>query len=180
MTQENKVIVTEETIEEENEKDKKEKNNALAKETSKEFLRSLLIGWIPVGLDYIFTALVFFIFALNAMGYTFFQTFNIDRDVISSGILALGTAIGYLMGFIAAYLFSVFFVFKHNKKSKTLKGTLIFIGVEVLAYGLNIGLGILLGKVMAYTFAFIVRICLSYIVVFLMRKFLIFMPEIKK
>lgn len=160
------------------EKENKESNKkALAKETSKEFLRSLAIGWIPVGLDYIFTALVFFLFSLNQLGYSFFDTFIIDTDILSSGMLAFGTAVGYLMGFIAAYLFSVFFVFKHNKKSKTLKGTLIFIGVEVFIYGLNVVLGILFGKIMPYTFAFIVRICLSYVVVFFLRKFLIFMPE---
>lgn len=149
----------------------------LLKETFQEFLRSLLIGIVPVALDYLFSALIIYLFALKNMGHSFFDTFFIEKDAVKSSISAAGTAVGYFMGFVASYLFSVFFVYKHNKKGKTLKGILIYISVEVFAYGFNVLLALALSKILSYTFAFIVRICISYLVVFTLRKFLIFMPE---
>lgn len=150
----------------------------LAKETVREFLKSLLIGWIPVLLDFVFTATVIYLASLRLMGgYTFFDTFFVDSQVVPSGINAAGTAVGYFMGFVASYFLMVFFVFKHNKKGKTLKGILIYIAVEVFIYGFNVLLGTLFPMFLPYIFAFILRIVVSYIVVFLLRKFLIFMPE---
>jgi len=111
------------------------------------------------------------------MGYTLWDTLFIESDVAPSGINAAGTAVGYFMGFVASYFLMVFFVFKHNKKGKTLKGILIYVGVEVFIYGFNVLLGYLFHMFLPFTFAFILRITVSYIVVFILRKFLIFMSE---
>ncbi len=157
---------------------KKEKDNkkAFFEETFKEFMRSLLVGIIPVALDYIFTALIFYLFSLRAQGYDFFSTFNVDKGIVPKTIASIGTAVGYLAGFIAAYFLSTYFIFKHNKKARTLGGILRYVGVEVFAYGLNVLLGYLFNAIMSYTFAFIARIALSYIVVFTLRKLIVFMP----
>lgn len=179
--QENEQEVQTKYTEEINEKNNEENNKkSLAKETFTEFLKSLLIGGIPTGLDYLFSAIVIFFFSLQALGYSFIDTFTIEREVVSASVGAVGTAVGYFVGFIAAYLLNIFFVFKHNKKGKTLKGILIYIAVEVFIYGFNVLLGTYLPRVLSYTFAFFVRISISYVVVFTLRKFLIFMPEKKK
>ncbi len=159
-------------------KNQPDNEKSLAKETVREFLKSLLIGWIPVLLDFLFTSTVIYLASLRLMGgYTFFDTFFVESNVVPSGINAAGTAVGYFMGFVASYFLMVFFVFKHNKKGKTLKGILIYIGVEVFIYGFNVLLGYLFPMFLPFTFAFILRIVVSYIVVFMLRKFLIFMPE---
>lgn len=160
--------------------EQKEKKSGLAKETFIEFLRSLLIGGIPTGLDYLFSAIIIFFFSLQALGYSFIDTFTIDRGIVTSSIGAAGTAVGYFVGFIAAYLLNIFFVFKNNKKGKTLKGILMYIGVEIVVYGFNVLLGTFLPRILSYTLAFFARISISYVVVFTLRKFLIFMPEKKK
>ncbi len=160
-------------------KSKREDNgkHGLLKETTVEFFRSLLVGIIPVGLDYFFSAVMIFFLALKGLGYSFFETFSVDSGIVTAQITAIATAVGYLLGFIASYLFSVFFVFKHNRKGRTLKGILIYIGVEIFIYGLNVLLGAYLPRVFSYTLAFIVRIVVSYIFAFILRKLLIFMPE---
>ena len=127
-----------------------------------------------------FSALVIFIFLTNSFGYSFFDTLFIDKNIVNSSLSAASTAVGYFIAFIAAYLLNVFFVFKHNKKGKSLKGILIYIGIEVFIYGLNILLGFLLLKILTYTIAFIGRIVISYLFAFFLRKFLVFMPEKKK
>ena len=158
---------------------KKEKSNKkqFFQETFKEFLRSLLVGFIPVALDYVFTALVFYLFFLKAQGYSFFSTFNVDKGIVPKNIASIGTAVGYFAGFVAAYFLSTYFIFKHNKKARTLSGILRYVGVEIFAYGFNVLLGYLLNAVLSYTFAFITRIALSYIVVFTLRKLIVFMPS---
>jgi putative flippase GtrA len=136
----------------------------------------MLVGFIPVGLDYIFCAVIFYFFGLKDMGYSFIETFTIEKEMVSGGVSAAGTAVGYLAGFIASYFLSTYFIFKHNKKAKTFSGIMRYIGIEVFAYGFNVLLGFLLLKVLSYTFAFIARIVISYLVVFTARKFLVFMP----
>jgi hypothetical protein len=84
------------------------------------------------------------------------------------------------MGLVATYFLMVFFVFTHNKKGKTLKGILIYIALEVFIFGFNVLLGYLFPMFLPFTWAFILRIVVSYIVVFTLRKILIFMPEKKK
>lgn len=156
------------------------KPNSILKETMGEFSKSLLIGAVPVGLDYFFSALIIFLLSLKSLGYSFADTFFIDSGTVKASTMAIATSVGYLAGFIASYLFSVFFVFKHNKKGKSLKGIFLFIGVEAFIYGFNILLGTFLPRILSYTWAFLVRIAVSYIVVFILRKFLIFMPEKKQ
>ena len=56
----------------------------LLKETFQEFLRSLLIGIVPVALDYLFSALIIYLFALKNMGHSFFDTFFIEKDAVKS------------------------------------------------------------------------------------------------
>lgn len=157
-------------------KEKNKKQKIDLKETAHEFMRSLLVGVIPVGLDYFFSAVIIYFFCLNSLGYTFIQTFTIPSDIASAKITAAGTAVGYFAGFIASYFLSTYFIFKHNKKAKTAKGILTYIGVEVVIYGFNILLGFLLMKVLSYTFAFFARIAISYIAVFTLRKLFVFMP----
>ena len=149
----------------------------LAKETVAELLRSLLVGIIPVGLDYIFTAIIIYFFCTKGLSFSFIETLTIDKEVVVGSISAIGTAVGYLAGFIASYFLSTYFIFKHNQKARTLSGILRYIGIELFAYGFNVLLGYLLLKVLSYTFAFAARIALSYIVVFTLRKFIVFMPQ---
>jgi len=146
------------------------------KDTVKEFLKSLTIGFIPVALDYFFSALVIF---FMSDGITFKSLlFGSGGKLASAAAVTAGTVIGYLAGFIAAYLFSVFFVFKHNKKAKTFKGIALFVMVEAFAYGFNVLLAWLLVTVMRlqFTIAYFIRICVSYVVVFSLRKIFVFHP----
>ena len=157
-----------------------DQKKALAKETVREFLKSLLIGWIPVCLDYVFSAIVLYFASLKGLGYGFWDTLFIESKVAPDGINAAATAVGYFMGLVATYFLMVFFVFTHNKKGKTLKGILIYIALEVFIIGFNVLLGYLFPMFLPFTWAFILRIVVTYIVVFTLRKILIFMPEKKK
>ncbi len=56
----------------------------------------------------------------------------------------------------------------------------MYIGIELFIYAFNVLLGSFLPKVVPYIWAFAIRISISYVIVFLLRKILIFMPEKQK
>ena len=71
-----------------------DQKKALAKETVREFLKSLLIGWIPVCLDYVFSAIVLYFASLKGLGYGFGTPCSRKQLL---GIIP-ATAVGYFMG----------------------------------------------------------------------------------
>ncbi len=152
----------------------------LAKQTIKEFLKSMLVGIFPVLVDLIFSSLVFYLFYAKNANITFYQLLFEKNLNIPQKITAAGTAVGYGVAAVLAYLLSIFFVFDNKKQGRTVKGIILFIAVEVFAYGFNILLGWLFNMFIPSSFAFILRICVSYVVVFSLRKFLIFMPAKNK
>ncbi|GEM_PF-2030774 len=149
----------------------------LAKQTIKEFLKSILVGIFPVLVDLIFSTLVFYLFYAKNANISFKQLLFGSNLNIPQAVTAAGTAVGYGIAAILAYLLSIFFIFDNKKKGRTAKGIILFILVEGFAYGFNVLLGWLFNMFVPSSFAFILRICVSYVVVFAMRKFLIFMPE---
>lgn len=152
----------------------------LAKQTVKEFLKSILVGIFPVLVDLIFSTLVFYIFYAKNANITFKQLLFGSNLNIPQSVTAACTAVGYGLAAILAYILSVFFIFDNKKKGRTVKGVVLFIFVEGFAYGFNVLLGWLFNMVIPSSFAFILRIAVSYVVVFSLRKFLIFMPEKNK
>lgn len=152
----------------------------LAKQTIKEFLKSILVGIFPVLVDLIFSTLVFYLFYAKNANITFKQLLFENDLNIPQSVTAAGTAVGYGVAAVLAYLLSVFFVFDNKKQGRTVKGIILFILVEGFAYGFNILLGWLFNMFIPSSFAFILRIAVSYVVVFTMRKFLIFTPSKNK
>lgn len=152
---------------------------AFAKETFIEFIKSLITGVFPTLTDLLFSNLILFCFFAKAAGIDYF-TLLFTTVEAPSDVSAAATAVGYGLGAVVTYLFSIFVVFKHTKKAKSLKGILIFIAIEAFAYGFNVFLGWAFASVPIYFVAFALRIVVSYVVVFSLRKFFIFMPEKKK
>lgn len=155
----------------------KDEAQALAKQTLREFLKSILVGIFPVLLDLLLSTLVFYLFFAKDAGFTFNQLLFSKNLNIPHKITVFGTAVGYGTAAVLAYLLAVFFVFDNKKQGRTVKGIVIFICVEGFAYGFNILLGWLFNLFIPSSFAFILRICVSYVIVFSLRKFLIFMPK---
>lgn len=149
----------------------------LAKQTIKEFLKSILVGIFPVALDLLVSSLIFYLFFAKSQGISFFRLLFASGLNIPAKITVIGTAVGYGVAAVLAYLLAVFFVFDNRKQGRTVKGIVLFILVEGFAYGFNILLGWLFNLFIPSLFAYVLRICVSYIVVFLLRKFLIFMPK---
>lgn len=152
---------------------------AFAKETFIEFIKSLITGVFPTLTDLLFSNLILFCFFAKAAGIDYF-TLLFTTVEAPPDVSAAATAVGYGLGAVVTYLFSIFVVFKHTKKAKSLKGILIFIAIEAFAYGFNVLLGWAFASIPIYFVAFALRIVVSYVVVFSLRKFFIFMPEKKK
>lgn len=152
-------------------------NQALAKQTLKEFIKGVMVGIFPVLLDLLLSSFVFYIFFAKGAGISFSHLLFSKNLNIPHNITVIGTAVGYGVAAVLAYLLAVFFVFDNRKQGRTVKGIIIFICVELFAYGFNILLGWLFNLFIPTTFAFALRICVSYVIVFSLRKFLIFMPE---
>ncbi len=151
-----------------------------AKETFFEFLRSLITGVFPTLTDLLFSNLILYIFFAKDGGYGYFNMLFNSIEGAPRDVSAAATAVGYGLGAVVTYLFSVTIVFKNTKKGKTLKGVLIFCCIEAFAYGFNVFLGWAFAGIPVYFVAFALRIVVSYVVVFSLRKFFIFMPEKKK
>lgn len=149
----------------------------LAQQTLKEFIKSVLVGIFPVLLDLLLSSLVFYFFFAKNAGISFKQLLFANNINIPYKVSVIGTAVGYGVAAVLAYLLAVFFVFDNKKQGRTVKGIIIFICVEGFAYGFNVLLGWLFNMFIPSSFAFILRICVSYVIVFTLRKFLIFMPE---
>lgn len=154
------------------------KGKKFAKETFFEFLRSLITGVFPTLIDLLFTNLIIFLFFAKGAGFNFWNMLvGSEIKNVPGGVSAAATAIGYGLGAVAAYFCSILFVFKSTKKGKTAKGVILFICIEAFAYGFNVFLGWAFGKIAVPILAYGLRIAVSYIVVFSLRKLLIFMPE---
>lgn len=152
-------------------------SQTLAKQTIKEFLKSVLVGIFPVLLDLLVSSLIFYLFFAKAQGITFTNLLFAKGINIPSNITVIGTAVGYGVAAVLAYLLAVFFIFDNKKQGRTIKGIILFVIVESFAYGFNILLGWLFNLFIPSLYAYFLRICVSYVVVFLLRKFLIFMPK---
>lgn len=153
----------------------------LAKETFIEFIRSLIVGVFPTLTDLIATNLIVFIFYAQAQGYSFWNMLvGAELTGTPSAVSAGATALGYGLGAVVSYFCSVLFVFKNKEKGRTVKGVVLFICIEAFAYGFNVFLGWAFRSVVIPALADPLRIAVSYVVVFSLRKFLIFMPDKKK
>lgn len=151
-------------------------SKSFVKETFWELVRSLITGVFPTATDMIFSSLVFFLFFAKGAGYSFFDTLFEDIE-FPAIITTVGGAVGYALGSVVTYICSVLFVFKHTDKSKTPKGVATFVGIEVFAFFFNTFLSWLFNLFLISSLAFVARIVVSYLVVFTIRKVLLFMPE---
>src|SRR5574344_1238474 len=97
------------------------------KDLLKEILRFIIVGVICTVLDFV-TNLIFLSFLPESIGFW--------RMVIA-------ITAGFIVGVIANYLFSTYFVFKNvedDKKAKSVKYIVIFVVLSAIGLGLNYGI----------------------------------------
>lgn len=113
-----------------------------------EVIRFLIIGGISTLIDFFVMSLVIYLPNRGSFQYEFLRVF-LEKDVASTFLVVLGTAVGFVVGLIFNYVFSLLFVYKsYDKGAKSTRGFLLFllfsaIGLLIQTLGVFVGYGLL-------------------------------------
>ena len=113
-----------------------------------EFVRFLIIGGISTVIDFLVMGLTIYLLNRSQFDYQFLRVF-LDKDVASVSSVVLGTGVGFVVGLIFNYIFSLIFVYKsYDQSAKGKKGFLLFlifsvIGLLIQTVGVYIGYSLL-------------------------------------
>ena len=103
---------------------KKLLNTITQKKLIGEILRFIIVGGVATVIDFSVMAFVLFLFAPE--NYTCFWSIFLGGTKKTSTLAALvSTGVGFLIGLVANYILSVFFVFNEKGTSKSTKGFLL-------------------------------------------------------
>lgn len=134
-----------------------------------EFIRFLIVGGVSTIIDMFVMGI--FIFLLNKKSYNnnFIDVFFHNSNVCTSHVVT-GTAIGFIVGLIFNYCFSLLYVYDYNSsKAKSKKGFLLFtilscIGLLIQTIGMFILYSILgVNKWLSKIALILVVLCFNYI-----------------
>ena len=140
-----------------------------------EILRFVIIGGLATIIDMFFMGLTLYIF--QPQNYAHFYNVFFGREVAPSTVSAIvGTGVGFTMGLIFNYFFSIIFVFDEKGKSKSVGGFLLFSILSLMGLGIHL-IGMYLGFDLLHINEWIVKIVLTLVVLvynYLSRKLLLF------
>ena len=154
------------------------KNWSSKHKTLSEILRFCIVGGLATVIDMFVMGIVLYIFSPSSYP-SFFNVF-IGSKVEPSQIATItGTGLGFIIGLIFNYIFSIVFVFEEKGKSKSTTGFILFAllsagGLLIHILGMYLGFGLL--KINEW----IVKIFLTIVVLiynYLTRKIFIFKKQ---
>lgn len=175
----------EEQIKEETKTETKEKKGLIAwgKEffekhaTLAEIIRFLIIGGIATIIDFVVMGVVLYIFEPSA--YSGFLDVYIGAVEPSTAATIVGTGVGFVMGLVFNYVFSVKFVYTDKGNSKSAMGFIMFTILSVIGLGIHL-LGMWIGYDLLHINEWIVKIVLTFVVLvynYISKKLIIFKKE---
>lgn len=142
-----------------------------------EVVRFLIIGGTATIIDFLVTGLTEYIIDRNQFE-SFIDVF-INSPNLSTSTVILGSAIGFTVGLIFNYVFSILFVYEDLGNSQTVKGFLLFLFLSIAGLIIN-----LIGLYMLYDLLkinqWIAKIVMTILVLiynYLSRKYFIFKKQ---
>lgn len=155
--------------------------NALKnKKARKEFIKSVIIGWIGTGLDFLIMAVILYLegheYYPNFFAVFTGQTLSGKPHVTPTSIYLLANMMGFLISFAFNYIMCCFFVYEYGNVGRNKKGFLKFalfagIGLTISTVGSLIGYAVLHGNVW---WVKIIVTSLVFLFNFFTRKYFIF------
>ena len=142
-----------------------------------EIMRFLIVGGLATVVDYLAMGIVLYCF--NPGLYPHFYNVWIGGDKPSTIATVFGTGIGFVVGLIFNYIFSILFVFHEKGQSRSVKGFVIFTilalgGLLIHLVGMYLGYDLLhINEWIVKTFFTLVVLVYNYIT----RKIFIFKAQ---
>lgn len=144
-----------------------------------EIIRFLIVGGLATVVDYIAMGITLYCF--NPQLYPHFYNVWVGGQNPSALATIVGTGIGFIIGLLFNYIFSIIFVFQEKGQSRTAKGFFIFTilaigGLIIHLVGMYLGYDLLhINEWIVKTFFTLVVLIYNYIT----RKIFIFKPQVK-
>ena len=95
-----------------------------------EIIRFLIVGGLATVVDYLAMGIILYCFNPNL--YPHFYNVWVGGDKPSTLATVFGTGVGFVVGLIFNYIFSILFVFHEKGQSRSVKGFIVF---TILALG---------------------------------------------
>ena len=101
-----------------------------------EFARFFFVGCLTTLLDMFVMGVILYLF--DSSLYTkFYNVWFGQAGEPSTTATVIGTGVGFMLGIIASYLLSIFYVYKDKGNSRTLKGAVLFFALAIGGMALN-------------------------------------------
>ena len=101
-----------------------------------EFARFFFIGCLTTLLDMFVMGVILYLFD-SSLYPKFYNVWFGQAGEPSTTATVIGTGVGFMLGIIASYLLSIFYVYKDKGNSRTLKGAVLFFALAIGGMALN-------------------------------------------
>ena len=101
-----------------------------------EFARFFFVGCLTTLLDMFVMGVILYLFD-SSLYPNFYNVWFGQAGEPSTTATVIGTGVGFMLGIIASYLLSIFYVYKDKRNSRTLKGAVLFFALAIGGMALN-------------------------------------------
>lgn len=101
-----------------------------------EFARFFFVGCLTTLLDMFVMGVILYLFD-SSLYPKFYNVWFGQAGEPSTTATVIGTGVGFMLGIIASYLLSIFYVYKDKGNSRTLKGAVLFFALAIGGMALN-------------------------------------------
>lgn len=101
-----------------------------------EFARFFFVGCLTTLLDMLVMGVILYLFD-SSLYPKFYNVWFGQAGEPSTTATVIGTGVGFMLGIIASYLLSIFYVYKDKGNSRTLKGAVLFFALAIGGMALN-------------------------------------------
>lgn len=101
-----------------------------------EFARFFFVGCLTTLLDMFIMGVILYLFD-SSLYPKFYNVWFGQAGEPSTTATVIGTGVGFMLGIIASYLLSIFYVYKDKGNSRTLKGAVLFFALAIGGMALN-------------------------------------------
>lgn len=143
-----------------------------------EFARFFFVGCLTTALDMFIMGVILYLFD-SSLYPKFYNVWFGKIGEPKTIATVIGTGVGFMIGIIASYLLSIFYVYKDKGNSRTFKGAVLFFALAIGGMALNM-IGMWLGFDVIGINEWITKIVMTLVVLFYnyySRKLLIFKKE---
>jgi putative flippase GtrA len=129
-----------------------------------EFARFFFVGCLTTLLDMFVMGVILYLFD-SSLYPKFYNVWFGQAGEPSTIATVIGTGVGFMIGIIASYLLSIFYVYKDKGNSRTLKGAVLFFALAIGGMILNMA-GMWLGYDIIGINEWITKIVMTLITLF--------------